>query len=116
MQSRFQTAHPFEKRKEEARRIRSKYPNRIPVIVEKAKNSQIPDIDKCKYLVPDDLTIGQFVYVVRKRIKLTPEQAIFIFVDNTLPPTSSLMSQLYKEHKNEDGFVYVLYSGESTFG
>ncbi|RWV87262.1 hypothetical protein GW17_00050761, partial [Ensete ventricosum] len=41
----------------------------------------------CRYLVPADLTVGQFVYVVRKRIKLSAEKAIFIFVKNTLPPT-----------------------------
>lgn len=41
----------------------------------------------CRYLVPADLTIGQFVYVVRKRIKLSAEKAIFVFVKNTLPPT-----------------------------
>jgi hypothetical protein len=31
--------------------------------------------------------VGQFVYVIRKRIKLSPEKAIFIFVKNVLPPT-----------------------------
>jgi GABA(A) receptor-associated protein len=41
----------------------------------------------CRYLVPSDLTVGQFVYVIRKRIKLSPEKAIFIFVKNVLPPT-----------------------------
>jgi GABA(A) receptor-associated protein len=40
-----------------------------------------------RYLVPADLTVGQFVYVVRKRIKLGAEKAIFVFVKNTLPPT-----------------------------
>jgi hypothetical protein len=40
-----------------------------------------------RYLVPSDLTVGQFVYVIRKRIKLSPEKAIFIFVKNVLPPT-----------------------------
>lgn len=42
--------------------------------------------------------------------------AIFVFVNNTLPPASSLMSQIYNDHKDEDGFLYVTYSGESTFG
>jgi GABA(A) receptor-associated protein len=41
----------------------------------------------CRYLVPADLTVGQFIYVVRKRIKLSPEKAIFVFVKDTLPPT-----------------------------
>ena len=37
-----------EKRQAEAARIRDKYPDRIPVIVEKAEKSDIPDIDKKK--------------------------------------------------------------------
>lgn len=43
--------------------------------------------------------MGQFVYVIRKRIKLAPEKAIFIFVDEVLPPTAQLMSAIYEEHK-----------------
>ncbi|OAV88395.1 hypothetical protein PTTG_12346, partial [Puccinia triticina 1-1 BBBD Race 1] len=78
------------KRKAEAERIRQKYPDRIPVICEKADRTDIPTIDKKKYLVPSDLTVGQFVYVIRKRIKLAPEKAIFIFVDEVLPPTAAL--------------------------
>ena len=42
---------------------------------------------KCRYLVPGDLTVGQFVYVIRKRIRVSPEKAIFMFVKNVLPPT-----------------------------
>lgn len=79
---------PTEKRKAEAERIRQKYPDRIPVICEKVEKSDIPTIDKKKYLVPADLTVGQFVYVIRKRIKLSPEKAIFIFVNEILPPTA----------------------------
>ena len=82
--------HPFDKRSAEAARIREKYPDRIPVICEKSDRSDIPDIDKKKYLVPADLTVGQFIYVIRKRIKLPPERAIFIFVNNVIPPTGAL--------------------------
>ncbi|BGP43977.1 ubiquitin-like protein atg8 [Rhodotorula kratochvilovae] len=136
VRSKFKDEHVFEKRKAEAERIRSKYPDRIPVICEKADKTDIPAIDKKKYLVPADLTVGQvrpfpplrlppvhadwngrqFVYVIRKRIKLAPEKAIFIFVDEVLPPTAALMSMIYDEHKDEDGFLYVTYSGENTFG
>ncbi|CAI0648741.1 unnamed protein product [Colletotrichum noveboracense] len=88
----------------------------IQVICEKVEKSDIATIDKKKYLVPADLTVGQFVYVIRKRIKLSPEKAIFIFVDEVLPPTAALMSSIYEEHKDEDGFLYITYSGENTFG
>mmetsp|Transcript_7161 Transcript_7161/g.22584 ORF Transcript_7161/g.22584 Transcript_7161/m.22584 type:complete len:118 (-) Transcript_7161:98-451(-) len=112
----FKVDHPLDRRKSEAERIRAKYPDRIPVICEKADRSDIPDIDKKKYLVPADLTVGQFIYVIRKRIKLPPERAIFIFVDNVIPPTAALMSTVYEVQKDEDGFLYITYSGENTFG
>lgn len=88
----------------------------MPVICEGVENSDIPEIDKRKYLVPLNLTVGQFVYVIRKRIKLPSEKAIFIFVNDILPPTAEFFSKVYEEHKDEDGFLYVLYSGENTFG
>ncbi|CAL8145092.1 unnamed protein product [Prunus armeniaca] len=112
----FKLDHSLERRQAEAGRIREKYPDRIPVIVEKAAKSNIPDIDKKKYLVPADLSVGQFVYVVRKRIKLEAEKAIFVFVKNTLPPTAAVMSTIYEENKDEDGFLYLTYSGENVFG
>ena len=84
----------LEKRKTEAERIRQKYPDRIPVICEKVEKSDIPTIDKKKYLVPSDLTVGQFVYVIRKRIKLSPEKAIFIFVNEILPPTAGKIDMI----------------------
>ncbi|KAL6349219.1 hypothetical protein AAG906_033875 [Vitis piasezkii] len=119
----FKQEHDFEKRRAEAARIREKYPDRIPVIVEKAERSDIPNIDKKKYLVPADLTVGQFVYVIRKRIKLSAEKAIFIFVDNIenwrggcVCFFRAIMSGIYDEKKDADGFLYVTYSGENTFG
>lgn len=112
----FKETYPLQKRTAESESIKKKYPDRIPVIVEKATSSDIATIDKKKYLVPHDLTLGQFVYVIRKRIQLTPENAIFVFVNKTLPATSCLMSQIYKDHCDADGFLYVTYAGESTFG
>lgn len=62
------------------------------------------------------MTIGQFIYVIRKSMKLTPEKALFVFVGETLPATSTLVSELYRDYRDEDGFLYMIYSGESTFG
>lgn len=112
----FKGEYSFQKRCEEAKRIREKYPDRVPVIVEPLKNTNIPGIDKKKFLVPSDLTVGQFVFVIRKRVKLAPEKAIFVFVNTIMPPTAALMSNIYEEHKDDDGFLYIHYSGENTFG
>lgn len=29
---------------------------------------------------------------------------------------AALMSSVYEDHKDEDGFLYITYSGENTFG
>ena len=113
----YKKKNTIEIRKQESENIMKKYPNRIPVIVEKSnKCSDIDEIDKTKFLVPDDLTIGQFIFVIRKRLKLTPEKALFIFINNKLVPTHSLISQIYNDEKDEDNFLYINYSSENTFG
>uniref|UniRef100_A0A8C5YF40 GABA type A receptor associated protein like 2 n=1 Tax=Microcebus murinus TaxID=30608 RepID=A0A8C5YF40_MICMU len=71
---------------------RSKYPDRVPVIVEKVSGSQI-------YLVPSDITVAQFMWIIRKRIQLPSEKAIFLFVDKTVPQSNLTMGQLYKKEK-----------------
>lgn len=84
--------------------------------MEKAPKSDAPEIDKKKYLVPNDITVGKFVFEIRKHMTLAPEKAIFLFVNNTLPPTGELVATIYEKHKDEDGFLYFTYSGENTFG
>lgn len=113
----FKKNNSFDNRKAEAARVKNIYPDRIPVVVERSsQNSNIPDIDKHKYLVPKDLTIGQFIYVIRKRIKLDPSKAIFIFVDNSIPPTCELICNLYETCRDYDDFLYITYTSENTFG
>uniref|UniRef100_A0A671X0Z3 Gamma-aminobutyric acid receptor-associated protein-like 2 n=1 Tax=Sparus aurata TaxID=8175 RepID=A0A671X0Z3_SPAAU len=112
----FKEDHSLEHRCIESAKIRNKYPDRVPVIVEKVSGSQIVDIDKRKYLVPSDITVAQFMWIIRKRIQLPSEKAIFLFVDKTVPQSSITMGQLYEKEKDEDGFLYVAYSGENTFG
>jgi GABA(A) receptor-associated protein len=106
----------IKKRIDETNRIREKYPERIPIIVKKSTGSALKDIDKSKYLAPVDMTLSQFIVIIRKRIKIEADQSIFVFVENILPPLTSTMAYLYEHMKNEDGFLYIYYNGESTFG
>lgn len=112
----YKEEHSFEKRRAEGEKIRKKYPDRVPVIVEKAPKARVGDLDKKKYLVPSDLTVGQFYFLIRKRIHLRPEDALFFFVNNVIPPTSATMGSLYQEHHEEDFFLYIAYSDESVYG
>ena len=113
--SQFKKDNPYEKRKLESSTIMQKYKNRIPIIVELADNTDFK-LDKKKYLVPSDLSVSQFIFVIRKRIKLESEKALFVLFNNTLPPASDLLSSIYEKNKDSDGFLYCIVSSESTFG
>eukprot|EP01116_Phalansterium_solitarium_P020334 TRINITY_DN5968_c0_g1_i1.p1 TRINITY_DN5968_c0_g1~~TRINITY_DN5968_c0_g1_i1.p1 ORF type:complete len:121 (-),score=31.74 TRINITY_DN5968_c0_g1_i1:196-558(-) len=115
-QSAFRSEHTFEKRLEVAGKIRSKYPDRIPVIVEKASKSNAPEIDKKKFLVPADLTVSKLAFEIRRHLKLSPEHGMFLFINDTLPPNAAVLQQIYDKYKNADGFLYVTYASENTFG
>jgi len=113
----FKNKYSFVEREEEALKIKKIYSDRIPVIVERSQGCKnIPDIDKNKYLVPHDLTIGQLLYIIRRRIKLDAHQSMFIFINNTIPTTSEYICNIYERSKDKDNFLYITYAGENTFG
>ena len=112
----FKTKHDFQKRISESKKIMNKYPQRVPIIVEKCDKSQINNIDKHKYLVPKDLNMNQFVYIIRKRIKLDKSQSIFLMINNTICPSNKPIGVVYEENKDDDGFLYIKYTSENTFG
>jgi GABA(A) receptor-associated protein len=64
------------------------------------------------------MVFGKFVEDVRAHIpSLDSRTALFFFLsDNTLPPISIIMATLYEKHKSSDGFLYITYSCENTFG
>jgi GABA(A) receptor-associated protein len=112
----FKNAHPLlEDRQKESAQVRAKYPNRCAVIVY-TDDSNLQPLDKYKYLVPEDITLAQFMSIIRKKTKLNKEQAMWLYIDNTMPTTSSTIATLYQDHVDEDGFLYIKMVGENVFG
>jgi len=116
MQGSFKSEHKFEKRVELSGRLLKEYPDRIPVIVEAAHKSDFT-IMKKKFLAPLDVSMGGFTNEIRKQIKISPTEAIFLFCDSgLLAPSSSTMGQVYEKCKDDDGFLYISVARENTFG
>lgn len=111
----FKKLHSFDVRVRESQNILNKYPTRIPIIIEKASKCNLV-LDKTKYLVPSDITVGQFMYVLRRRIKLESSQAIFIYCNNKILGGIQTMGDAYAKLKDKDGFLYLHISTENTFG
>ena len=61
----YKQRYSIERRLSESTKILEKYPDKIPVICEKAKGQDLPHINKTKYLVPSDLSVAQFVCVIQ---------------------------------------------------
>ena len=117
--SNYKELYDFETRLKESERIMKRNPDRVPVIVEMNKrtnDNSLPLLKKCKFLAFKEMTVGNFIYQIRKRIKLEPSKAIYLFVDDVLPPVATPMSRLYNEFKEVDNFLYCTISAESTFG
>jgi len=92
-----------------------KHPSRVPVTI-KPKDEKSGYIDKTRYLIPRDMTVGTFIKYIRHRISFKSHEAMFIFINNTLPPMTSTFDSLYKEHADNDQMLYIIFSKENTFG
>jgi GABA(A) receptor-associated protein len=117
----YKNTFPLEERKQKSFKMTSLYPDRIPVIVEMSQSSAnytsyINASHKVKYLVPYDITMGQFIKILRDKIKLESSTALFFFINNKIFPITSSIGNIYKEHADEDGFLYIEFCEESTFG
>ncbi len=100
----------------EFEKIQKKYPNTVCIFVQLAKKADLPPLDKHKYLVPKTITVGQFLFILRKRMKLSSDKALFIFIGHTLPSSSQTMAELYATHKSTDGALRITCTSESVFG
>ena len=119
MEFKFKKDNPDpEQRRKECDKIRNQFPEKIPIICEKDPKSNIKDIDKTKYLVPNDLTVSQFSMMIRKRIEIPQEAAFYLLVNGKNSLTGdALLSETYEKYKDpQDGFLYIAYASELTWG
>ncbi len=105
----------LEQRKLEFSKLKIKYPDRVPIIVESKSKHII--LDKNKFLIEQDRTMGDLLYFIRRHVKLRPDESIFLFCNNEMIPMNEMLMSVYNRnfHK-EDGFLYMTIQTESTFG
>ena len=96
--------------------LRKKYPDKIPIIVNRFKNSDIEEVKKKKYLVNKLLNLSQFMMIFKKNLTVDQSTAIFLTINSEIVPNNVAISSIYESHKNDDGFLYIDYSTENTFG
>jgi GABA(A) receptor-associated protein len=104
-------------RRKEAVEILKKYPDRVPIIFSPCESSKYnSELTDTQFIIPKMMTVGQFIFFARKRMSLSAEKAVFIFIHGFIPPASALMCDIYDYHRDSDYFLHITYSFENTFG
>jgi len=106
----FKMQHSFAKRREESTKIISKYKDKVLIILEKSESSRLPSLSKQKYLLNNELSVGQFIFMLRRHLALQVDQIIYLSINNNYTPgTAEIFKDLYAQFKDADGFMYITY-------
>jgi len=96
-----------------------KYKDRLPIIIEKNETFELV-LDNYKYLLPKKMIISEYIYIIRNKIKIKPAQALFMLIKSksgyVLAPLTNTIEEIYNTHHDNDGFLYITFKLENTFG
>ena len=118
MEFQYKINNSLDNRKSQFSKIMKNHPDGIPVILERAKGCTINKAIKTKYILSRELTIAEFVKIIREKLELNPERALFFLVNgkHSLTMTEEL-GHAYEKYKDKsDGFLYMTYSEEMVYG
>ena len=104
-------------------KILDKYPEKCPVFL--SIDNKPNSIHLSRYIVTYNLTMLQFLVIVRKKINIGAEESLTLFIEvfnnnkiieTILVPMSDTIGEIYKKHKDQDNFLYLRLVKENTFG
>ena len=85
-------------------------PEKAPVIILHGNNYY-------KYLLPYKMSVVYMISIFRRRINLRASEGIFVLTnDGKLLTGNTTIREIYFNHKNTDGFLYLHIRKESMFG
>ena len=98
--------------------LRERYPNRIPIVINEMKDTdfKLRKIKKNKFLVPKEMTMGEFIAHVRKYADIKSTECIYFLVNKLLVPTSQTLGSLDHETSFPDKMLHMVLCKENAFG
>ena len=98
MKSAFKNSKSFEDRRHDSAQIKREHPDKTAIIVERASNEKnLPILDKSKFLVPAHVTMHEFTRVLRRRLELSPGQALFLMTQKGMPAGTQSLAELFEK-------------------
>ena len=108
-----------EKRRKLCEKLRAEYPDKIPVICEKDPYYwNLKEIQKTRYLIPNDWKLFNFHYLLRKAFEIDKYQSFFLLANGkTSLYGDDNFKDIYEKYKDKkDGFLYIAYGHELFWG
>ena len=96
----------------------------MPVIIECNDKELSSLIKKKKFLVPRDISVSYLLGIIRGRVSIPSNKALFIFHDSRMLSSLSIIGEIYEQDREYkfnspeqyDKFLYINIAYESTFG
>lgn len=67
--------------------------------------------------MPKSFTIGEVLATIRNKLHITPQQGIVLLADGKyILKNGSILAEVYEQHRDEDGFLYLIYTDENIYG
>ena len=103
---------------EYSEKLRKQYSDRIPVLVWNVASEDLDFTGSTRrFMVQKDTTLGQLLFILRKRFTLRADEGLFVFVgkNNIMASNAEVLGVLFDKYA-DDGFLRLTLSKESTFG
>lgn len=106
--------------KGEIEKLLLKHPDHVPIIVNYDKGTE-----RYRFIVKSEITIMQFLCIFRRRSKLSSNEALWLYVKDAssnkknqaiLPPTTSTLSSIYDQYRDDKLILYFEIEKENVFG
>jgi len=121
----FKNKYSYEEREKESKKKIEEFPGHVPIILEKKtkrlkSDKKIFEKNKTnKFLVPRDIKYKDFIMNVNVRNKfITEKENVYIFFTNgkKLEKNETRIGEIYDQNKDDDGFLYIVYTKYESFG
>ena len=68
--------------------------------------------------MPATFQIAEVQAIIRRKLNLTKEKGLFLLVNSgkDIVRSNDLLETVFNKYKDEDGFLYILYTEEQIYG
>lgn len=90
----------------------------LQIILERSpKERNLEELKRKKFLVPEDMPLIHFQGIIRRRLNISPEKALFFLINaDTLVSLTRQMDEIFRDYKAQDGCLHIFYASQDCFG